>query len=138
MKSALQSVVEDFAKDSVKETKGVWMTYKRNEFLIARAHRNNKAFLALMEERMRPYQWAIDRGNFAALKEVAQDVMQAVYAETVLLGVRNATSKEVLDYAPADGVELFQKLPDFWDEVFKFSGSDSPYSPDAIKDDSKN
>lgn len=140
---ALAGIAEDFAKDAAKETGGVWMTYKRFQYRVARAHRNNAKFLALMELRMRPYQWAIERNNFQALRNVAQDVMQEVYAETILLGIRpvptaDAAEPAELPYEAADGVALFGKLPDLWDNVFQFAGNESNYSPDQIKDDSKN
>jgi hypothetical protein len=130
-------LIADFAKDSVKENTGVWMTYKRFQYLVARSHRDNVAFLKVMEERMRPYQWAIDRGNLAALKDVANDVMQGVYAETVLKGIRKIDGT-VLDYQASDGVALFKQLPDLWDAVFKFANADENYSPDAVKVDSGN
>lgn len=130
-------IVADFEKDATKENEGVWLTFGRHEFLIARAHRDNVAFAKLMEERMRPYQWAIDRGNIAALKGVAKDILQQVYAETILKGIRKL-DKTVLDYQPADGVQLFQRLPDLWDEVFKFANGADNYSPDQIAEDSKN
>src|ERR1035437_10798946 len=117
-------LIADFAKDSVKENTGVRMTYKRFQYLVARSHRDNVAFLKVMEERRRPYQGAIDRGNLAALKDVANDVMQGVYAETVLKGIRKVDGT-VLDYLPSDGVGLFKKLPDLWDAVFKFANADA-------------
>jgi hypothetical protein len=131
-------IAEDFAKDASKENDGVWMPYKRFEYRVARAHRDNTAFAKMMEERMRPYQWALNRGDMAALKDVANDVLQEVYAETVLKGIRRVGTKEELAYSPKDGVALFTKLPDLWDNIFKFAQSDEPYSPDAVKDDSKN
>lgn len=131
-------IVADFEKDAAKENSGVWMTYGRFQYQIARAHRDNTAFSKLMEVKMRPYQWAIDRGNMAALKDVAKDVMQEVYAETILKGIRRSATGEVLEYTPADGVELFKKLPDLWDEVFKFSNVGENYTPDQIKEDSGN
>lgn len=134
----LADVVEDFAKDSEKENKGVWMPFKRFEYLVARAHRNNTKFLKTMEEKMRPYQWALDRGNMNALRDVANDVMQEVYAETILLGIRRIDTKEPLPYTVEDGVALFNRLPDLWDEIFKFATSTEPYSPAQIKDDSGN
>lgn len=130
-------LIEDFAKDAEKENNGVWMTFKRHQFLVARSHRDNVAFLKLMEVRMRPYQWALDRGNLAALKDVANDVMQGVYAETILKGIRKLDGT-VLDYKPEDGVSLFKQLPDLWDAIFKFANSDENYSPDSIKADSGN
>lgn len=132
------ALIEDFKKDEKKESDGVWMPYRRHEFLIARAHRDNKSFLKLMEERMRPYQWAIDRGDFSALKDVATGVMQGVYSETILKGIRDTATKESLDYNAEDGVSLFKQLPDFWDEVFKFSNAGQNYAPDAVKLDSGN
>lgn len=131
-------IFKDFAKDSGKETNGVWMTYNKHEYLIARSHRNNVKFAKLMEELMRPYQWALRRDDWDAIKEVANDLMQVVYAKTILLAIRRLGSTEQLDYTPEDGVALFKALPDFWDLVYKFSNRDSVYSPDAVKDDSKN
>lgn len=130
-------LIEDFAKDKAKENDGVWMTFKRHQFLIARSHRDNIAFVKLMEVRMRPYQWAIDRGNLAALKDVANDVMAEVYAETILKGIRKLDGTP-LAYEPADGIALFKQLPDLWDAIFKFANADENYSPDAIKEDAKN
>jgi hypothetical protein len=135
--SQFDELVEDFAKDPKKETDGAWMTFGRHEFLVARSHRNNVTFLKLMEKEMRPYQWAIDRGNFGAIKDAANDVMKVVYAATVLKGIRKLDGT-ALDYTPEDGVELFKKLPDLWDAVFKFSNTDQNYAPDQIEADSKN
>lgn len=137
MSEQFKELIEDFAKDSTKENQGVWMTYKRHQYLIARAHRDNVAFSKLFEQKMRPYQWAIDRGNSAALREVAKDVLQEVYAETVLKGIRK-NDGTLLDYQPSDGVTLFNKLPDLWDAIFKFANADENYSPDQIKADSGN
>lgn len=137
MAGNFDDLIEDFKKDSNKENNGVWMTFKRHQFLVARSHRDNKEFQKLMEERMRPYQFAIDRGNLSALKEVANEVLQGVYAETILKGIRKLDGT-ALDYEPADGVKLFDQLPDLWDAVFAFAKADDNYSPDAIKLDSKN
>lgn len=135
-------LVEDFAKDTKKENEGVWMTYKRFQYLVSRSHRDNVKFAKLMEEKMRPYQWAVDRGNLAAIKDVANDVMQEVYAEAILKAIRkipvDGVAQPNLEYSTEDGVALFKKLPDLWDAVFKFSGADDNYSPDAIKADSGN
>jgi hypothetical protein len=135
--SKFGDLIEDFAKDSKKENDGVWMTYKRFQYLVARSHRDNTSFSKLMEERMRPFQWAIDRNNMQALKGVAEDIVQGVYAETILKGIRRIDGT-VLAYEPSVGVALFKQLPDLWDAVFKFSGSDDNYSPDMITADSKN
>src|SRR4051812_45588492 len=103
LNEAFADIAEDFAKDTAKENAGVWMPYKRFEYLVARAHRDNTAFQKLMEERMRPYQWHLNRGDMSALKDVANDVLQEVYSETVLKGIRRAAPgtdgvKEALPY----------------------------------------
>lgn len=131
-------IYADFEKDSNKESNGVWTTYNKHEYLIARSHRNNVKFAKMMEELMRPYQWALRRDDWDAIKEVANDLMQVVYANTILLGIRRLGSADRLDYTPEDGVALFKALPDFWDHVYKFSNKDSVYSPDRVKDDSGN
>lgn len=137
-KAYLSEIGDDFAKDSDKESKGVWVPYKRFEYRVARAHRNNKQFLKLFEQRMRPYQWALDRGNVAALKDVANDVMQAVYAEAILTGIRRADTKEELPYTPEDGVHLFKHWPDLWDEVFRTANNAETYAVEQVKADSGN
>jgi hypothetical protein len=136
--SRFSDIVSDFAKDNEKETKGVWMTFGRHEFRIARAHRNNTKFLKIMEQEMRPYQWAIDRGNFEAIRVQADEVMRTVYSKTILTGIRKLDTKEELEYSPEDGVALFKQLPDLWDTIFKFSNQESNYTPDAVEADSKN
>jgi hypothetical protein len=138
MTDKFAEIVADFAKDASKENGGVWMRYGRFEYLIARAHRDNTAFAKLMEEKMRPYQWAIDRGNIAALKGVAQEMLKQVYAETVLKGIRRADTGEAMDYQPEDAVALFTRLPDLWDEIYKFAAAGENYSPDKIEADSGN
>lgn len=153
-KALLDAIASDFARDTSKEVKGAWMIYGKRRYLIARAHRNNVAFQKMMEVEMRPYQWAIERGNLDALKDVTNTVLQKVYASTILIAIENlpvpatkdspALPATSLDYTPADGVMLFEALPDFWDSVFKFAESgrnyalDHGYNPDEVKDDSKN
>lgn len=146
----LSELTEDFAKDQGKENNGVWMTYKRFKYLIARAHRNNVAFQKEMEFQLRPYQWAIDRQNMAALRNLADTMLREVYAKTILLAVARVTeadgtpsvnqdgSPKRLAYTPEVGVALFNKLPGLWDEVYRFSNAEDNYSPDTIKADSKN
>jgi hypothetical protein len=130
-------IVSDFKKDTTKENDGVWMNYGQHQFLVARSHRDNAKFFALMEQELRPYQWAIDRGQFAAIKVAADAVMQKVYAETILLGIRKLDGT-ALDYTSDDGMVLFKELPDLWDEIFKFSNNGGNYAPDAVALDSKN
>lgn len=137
MDARFDDVIADFAKDPAKENEGVWMNYGRHQFLISRAHRNNARFLKLLEQEMRPYQWALDRGNLSAIKDAFADVLQTVYSKTVLLGIRKLDGT-VLDYSPEDGVALFKKVPDLWDKIFAFSNNESNYSPDKIEADSKN
>lgn len=128
MDDLLKGVIEDFAKDSKKETDGVYMPYKRHRFLIARAHRNNPKFLAMMEAEMRPYQWMIDRNNMKdAIKAMGDVVLKKVYAHTILLGISDLNGT-ALPYSPQDGIDLFGKLPDLWDEVVKFATNESNFS----------
>lgn len=145
----LDAIASDFARDPEKESKGAWMTFGKRRYLVARAHRSNVAFAKRMEEEMRPYQWAIERGNFEAMKDVSLAIMQKVYAETVLLAIETLPTKAgdpnvSMVYAPEDGVALFAALPDFWDAVYKFSeagrnyAKSSTYAPDAVKADSGN
>ena len=83
-KALLDAIASDFARDSTKESDGVWMTYGKRRYKIARAHRSNIAFQKGMEEAMRPFQWALERGNHEALQGASQVILQKVYAETIL------------------------------------------------------
>src|SRR3974390_1791979 len=111
-------LIADFEKDSKKENDGTWMTYKHFQYLVARSHRNNVAFFKLMEKELRPYQWAIDRGNFAAIKEVANEAVQKVYAETILRGVRRVGAVTEMPLTTDEKIDLFKRLPGLWDEIF--------------------
>lgn len=148
-KALLEAISSDFARDTAKEIKGAWMPYGKRRYLIARAHRNNVAFQKMMEEEMRPYQWALERGNADSIKEVAQSILQKVYATTILLAIEEVSSKKdepnkLMDYTPEDGVMLFEALPDFWDAVFRFAEAgrnyarEAGYTADDIKADSGN
>lgn len=133
----IDELAKDFAADPKKETDGVWMTYKRHEYLITRAHRNNVAFFKTMEQEMRPFQWALERGNIDAIKDAAGEALQRIYARTILRGIRRLDGT-VLDYKADDGVALFKQVPDLWDKVFEFAKGDSNYSPDQVDLDAKN
>ncbi len=135
--SHFDELTQDFTRDAAKESGGTWMTYRRHKYLVARAHRNNKAFLREMEEGMRPFQWAIDRNDLGAMKNAATGVLQEVYAKSILKGIKKLDGTD-LPYTAQDGMELFKKLPDLWDTIFKFSNSESNYTPDQVADDSKN
>lgn len=130
-------LIEDFAKDPKKESEGVWMAFGRHQFQVARAHRNNVAFMKMMEQELRPYQWAIERNDWDAIKEVAAEALKKVYSKTILRGIRKLDGTP-LDYTPEDGEALFTKLPDLWDAVFKYAGTDKNYAPDKVVADSKN
>lgn len=148
-KALLDAISSDFARDIEKESKGAWMIYGKRRYRIARAHRNNVAFQKMMEEEMRPYQWALERGNADAIKDVAQAVLQKVYAETILLAIESMPEKKgeagkAMDYTAEDGVMLFEALPDFWDAVYKFADTgrnytrDGGYAAEDVKADSGN
>lgn len=129
MDSRLQAAANDFAKDSAKETGGTWAFYKSRQYLIARAHRNNPAFLKEIETQMRPFRRLIESGNMDGMKEKSVEVMQTVYATSVLKGIRDDEGD--IPFTPADAIELFRTVPDLWDFVFKFAGQEDNYARDA-------
>lgn len=133
-KSLLDIVKADFGKDGAKENAGSWTIYKSRQYLIARAHRNNTNFAKSVEKQMRPFRRLIDAGQLDAMKDKALEVLQAVYAESILLGAKD-TDGSLLTYTPADGVAMFKAVPDFWDFVFKFANQEDNY---ILETESKN
>jgi hypothetical protein len=109
------------------------MTYKRFQYLVARSHRDNAKFFALMEAEDAPYQWAIDRNNFAAIKDAADALMQVVYAEDRSAGDSQARRKRSSITRPRTASRCSSELPDLWDEVFKFPNNGSNYAPDKSR-----
>lgn len=134
MDSRLQAVAADFAKDGVKESGGVWATYKSRQYLISRAHRNNTAFSKAVEVQMRPYRRLVEAGNLEAMKDKAAEVMQSIYASSVLLAIKDTDGSDI-PYTGADGVELFKMVPDFWDFVNKFANQEDNF---VLETESKN
>lgn len=138
--SVLDLVSADFARDKAKENKGVWLPYGRLEYLIARGHRSNAKFSTDMEVTMRPYQWAIRRGE-KAIESVASAINEALhdtYSRNVVFGVRRSDTKEELPITPDEIKQLFKDLPDFWDWVYKEASNDLNYSSEQVAADSKN
>lgn len=133
MDSRLQAAAHDFAKDTAKENNGVWAPYKSREYRIARAHRNNVGFSKTVESQMRPYRRLIESGNQEAMKDKAAEVLQSIYASSVLLGIKDAEGE--IPYTAADGVELFKMAPDLWDFVFRFANAEDNY---ALEQETKN
>jgi hypothetical protein len=134
MDDRLKAVAADFAKDTDKENKGTWATYKSRQYLIARAHRNNTGFAKTVEAQMRPYRRLIDAGNMEAMKDKAAEVMQAIYAASVLLAIKDVDGSDI-PYTAADGVELYKLAPDFSDFVFKFANQEDNF---ALETEAKN
>lgn len=129
MDARLQAVVADFSKDNIKESKGAWAPYHGRQYLIARAHRNNTVFSRIVEEKMRPYRRLIEANDLESMKDRAATVMQEVYAESILLGIRD-TNGEDIPYTPADGVVLLA-VADFWDFVFKHANNGDNFAVEA-------
>jgi hypothetical protein len=129
MDARLQGAIADFSKDNAKETGGAWAHYKGRQYLIARAHRNNVLFSKIVEAKMKPYRRLIDTGNIEAMKDRAAEVMREVYAESILMGVRDTDGQDI-PYTSEDGKVLLA-VPDLWDFVFKNANQDDNFATEA-------
>jgi hypothetical protein len=117
-----------FKTDKSREQTGLWLNYGSYQVRIARAGGSNKAFQKKIEVLTRPYRRAIATGTMEP--ELAEQLMQQAYAETVVLGWRvvqedgtfvegqmHAEDGSLLPYTLENVLATFKKLPDLYDDI---------------------
>lgn len=141
MKTSLYSM---FKTDTSLETEGVELKYGETEngddivIVIARAGGSNKQYQKALTTKLRPYRRQAETGTLA--KEVADDIMLDVFAETVVKSWRNITDADgnVLQFNAENVKKVFRDLPDLYADVQSAAMSASVFKAEAAEDAAKN
>lgn len=104
-----------FSTDQNLETGGIEFDLgSAGVFRLARAGGRNKRFTKRLEEVTKPYRRQIQSGTFT--NEVAEGLLQQVFAETVLLGWEGVTDANGngLPFSQQNARKLFSDLPELF------------------------
>lgn len=126
-----------FGKDEKKEIDGVWFSYGKNKFLIARACTTNVKFRKLVDSELKPFRALLRADNFEPIKDVLPEVFKDVYAQSILLDWKLSGAPDA-KYTVEDGREAFNRLPDFWLWVQERAKEEDAYRRDAEEAEIKN
>lgn len=133
------SLYEMYETDAALEKDGFWHPVnKKIKFLLARAGGTNLNFSKAMEQKTRAH-----RGRGGAFEddkvdvELATDLMQEAFAETVILGWEGVTDKKgkKVAYSPATAVKLMKDLPDLFVELRDAAGKAANFRVEQIEED---
>jgi hypothetical protein len=133
-----------FATDVSVEKEGIWVNYGVNangdplEIRIGRAGGANKAFAMRHEALTKPYRRLIQAEQMD--KEVSEQLMQQLYAETVVKdwrGVLDADGNEI-PFSVDNVREQFRLYPDLFADVVENSTKVALYREELREADSKN
>lgn len=145
------SLSKQFKTDADKETNGIRVEYAPNAdgtiptFVISRASRGNKRYLAALERHTKPHRAAIDRKVLPA--EVAENVFRQVFIDGVLQTWENVPKSDVSGNPEAEGYaefnsananSLFARLPDLYQDLNERSADASNFRDAALEEDGKN
>ena len=120
--------------DKEKEKAGVWVDYDGDSSLLIARDMNPK-HSAFMTKKYRENRRAIDRGDEHA-DEIAQKITTEGMAKYVLLGWKGITiNGEEKDYSAELGMKIMKEIPDFRDDVQRFSREADRYRVQKEKED---
>ncbi|MCI0418642.1 MAG: hypothetical protein L0312_05375 [Acidobacteria bacterium] len=112
------NLFEQFKTNESFETTGVVLDYgDGGRIRIARAGGANKKYLRATEKLSRQYRNQIRMGTFSG--DLANKVMQEVFADTVVLGWEGVTDADGtnIPFSRENCMRLFRDLPALWDDV---------------------
>lgn len=129
-----------FGTDKKVEAAGIELDYGEFWIKIARAGGGNKKYMRVLEAVSRPHRRAIQSGNLPP--EKANEVLQEVYAKAVVLdwggeGMVDEAGKP-LKFSPKACMDLFQRLPDLFEDVKAQAESFINFKVEEAEADAKN
>lgn len=135
---------EQFQTDSAKESDGVTITFGKNDdgteicFQLSRAGKSNKAYVKLLAAKLKPYQRQIDMKT--ADNDVMDKVLREVFVMSILKGWSNVQDQTgvVIPFNKQNALDLFDKLPDLYEDLDAKSRDLSLFRIDALEDEAKN
>jgi hypothetical protein len=128
--------LSELTMDPVKSVEGVWVGWEVGiKLLIARD--GNPKHRTLAKRRLDPHGKDIANGTMD--KDVLENIVKEVAAQTILLDWKNVTDPETdepIAYSPEEGVKAFntEGLERFYEFVIAASKNIARYRRDRIKD----
>lgn len=137
-----------FKTDKDAEISGVWQDVGFNEhnkkpirIHISRMSGSNKRYSSELERVTKPHQASIQNGAFS--NDLARELLQKVFVDTVLLGWDNVplsdlTGKDedddkTVDYSKENALALFAEMPDLYDDWEKRAQAASNFREENAK-----
>jgi hypothetical protein len=149
------SLRSTFKTDNTLETEGKVFEIGVNEHeahkgsiqtvTLARMGKSNKAYLATMERLTAPHRAAIEHGSMP--EKLSGRILRQAFAETVVKNWDNIplsefTGKEddveYVKFTPAKAIELFELLPELFDDWSEKARASSNFRAEALKVEAKN
>jgi hypothetical protein len=138
------SLYKTFQTDTSLEKEGIILDYGKNSagktiaIRIARAGGSNVAYSRRMESKAKPFRRQIQ--NETIERALLTDIVQEVFAETVVLGWENVEDAQgkPLPFSKENCIKLFADLPDLWEDVQEQAQRAALFRVQVREDDAKN
>lgn len=145
------SLTSQFYTDAKKEIEGIEIRLPENDdgtvptFVLSRMGKQNKRYTKLVEVRIKPHRRAMDLGTMN--NEIAEEIINEVFAETVVKGWSNVKLSDVTgnksdtgdaDFSKSNAVALFKRLPELCDYLQKQAQDASNFRDEALEEEAKN
>lgn len=135
----MTNLYELFETDTKAEIEGFWHPVTdTSSFKLARAGGANTKFIKMMESLTRPHRRKIDDGSID--NELASDLMQEAFAQTVILDWKGVTDKggKAIKFSPQAAHRLMQDLPELFSELRDVAAKHANFRLANIEADTKN
>lgn len=140
----MSSLYSQFKTDTNVEKEGVILTYGMNskkkpiQIRIARAGGANTRYSKLLEAATKPYRRQLQ--NETMDNDLAEQITQKVYAQSVILGWENVEDENgnEMAFSVENCMKLFKDLPDLWSDIQTQATRAALFRADILEADSKN
>lgn len=132
------NIFDRYKTDYQKEIDGTWVEFDGFKVKIARAGGSNQAYLKALERETKPYRRAIQNGSISL--EIADKIVQKVYAETVVKGWEGITDEQgnPMAFSKETCAEVFEALPEFFAEVKQLAENMEMFRQVSLEAEAKN
>lgn len=138
------SLYQQFKTDSEKEQNGVLVTYGPNNdgsipgFRLLRRNSTNQRYAKTLERETQQYRRLIELGTLD--NKISERVFMRVFCIAVLIGWENVQDKagKNIVFTLENAMNLFQELPDLYDDLVTQSGKVSLFRESLVEADVKN
>lgn len=136
------NLFETFETNVDAETQGVPICFGTDEnkdptFIVRRAGGRNRQFQARYQALTKRYERQIRQGTLPVEKQ--NELYMTAFVEHVLIGWKNVTDRkgEDIPFSKEAAVELFNTLPDLFDELTSQAASAETFRIEQLEEDAK-